>query len=110
MTELPPNPLDPDEDGRPRPASSVALLAMDLRGYGNLCRLLTLAHADHEKGSAGIGAEEIARHAEGLIAVVPLEDRPQLRAGSDDGRRKLVFRAPDLPPKDRWGLSRCGGT
>jgi error-prone DNA polymerase len=75
--------LDPDDDGRPRPASSVALLAMDLRGYGNLCRLLTLAHADHEKGSAGIGVEEIARHAEGLIAVVPLDDRPQLRAGSD---------------------------
>ncbi len=75
--------LDPDEDGRARPASTVALLAMDLRGYGNLCQLLTIAHADHDKGLAGISAEEIARHAEGLIAVVPLEDRPELRAGSD---------------------------
>ncbi|MEO7329891.1 MAG: error-prone DNA polymerase [Minicystis sp.] len=75
--------LDPDERGRARPASTAALLAMDLRGYGNLCQLLTLAHADHDKGLAGISALEIARHAAGLIAIVPLEDRFELRAGSD---------------------------
>src|SRR6516225_4878633 len=43
------------------PEGSVALLAMDHAGYGNLCALLTAAHADHEKGTAGITAERIAR-------------------------------------------------
>ncbi|MFO0760047.1 MAG: error-prone DNA polymerase [Byssovorax sp.] len=75
--------LDPDEHGRPRPASSVALLAQDLAGYGNLCTLLTIAHADHDKGSAGISPEEIARYGAGLVAIVPLDESPRLRAGSD---------------------------
>src|ERR1700761_5011102 len=35
------------------PAGKVALLAMDHGGYRNLCSLLTAAHEDHEKGTAG---------------------------------------------------------
>jgi error-prone DNA polymerase len=57
------------------PEGSVALLAMDHRGYGNLCKLLTAAHADHEKGEAGILIERVAASAEGLVAVVPIDAR-----------------------------------
>ena len=57
------------------PEGSVALLAMDHAGYTNLCTLLTAAHADHEKGTAGVVAERIAASAAGLIAVVPVDPR-----------------------------------
>ena len=36
------------------PEGSVALLASDHDGYEHLCDLLTAAHADHEKGTAGV--------------------------------------------------------
>ncbi|MDC3962298.1 error-prone DNA polymerase [Polyangium jinanense] len=51
---------------------SVVLLAQDHEGYSNLCRLLTLAHATHEKGTAGITVEEVAQAHRGLFALVPL--------------------------------------
>jgi error-prone DNA polymerase len=53
-------------------AGSIALLAMDHQGYSNLCHLLTEAHADHDKGEAGITIAEIAASCGGLAAVVPL--------------------------------------
>jgi error-prone DNA polymerase len=57
------------------PEGSVALLAMDHDGYANLCELLTAAHADHEKGTAGILVERVAAAAAGLFAVVPVDAR-----------------------------------
>lgn len=56
------------------PHGSVALLAKSSVGYRALCRLLTLAHADHEKGTAGLSIERLVEHAHELVAVVPLED------------------------------------
>jgi len=57
----------------PREHRAVALIAEDHDGYSNLCALLTAAHAHHEKGTAGISVEAVARAAKGLTAVVPLE-------------------------------------
>jgi error-prone DNA polymerase len=57
------------------PAGKVALLAMDHGGYRNLCALLTAAHEDHEKGTAGVVIERVAAAAEGLVAVVPVDPR-----------------------------------
>jgi error-prone DNA polymerase len=57
------------------PGGSVALLAVDHDGYANLCALLTAAHADHEKGSAGLLVERIAASSGGLVAVVPVDRR-----------------------------------
>ncbi len=56
-----------------RASASVALLVEDLRGYSNLCRLLTAAHAEHEKGTAGSSPAAIAEAAGGLTAIVPLD-------------------------------------
>ena len=58
-----------------RPSPSVALLVENARGYRSLCRLLTSAHADHDKGEAGIAARTIAEHADGLFALLPLDPR-----------------------------------
>ncbi len=43
----------------------LTLLAADQRGYRNLCRLITLAHADDRRAPAAT-LEQLARHAEGL--------------------------------------------
>ncbi|MBK8253347.1 MAG: error-prone DNA polymerase [Polyangiaceae bacterium] len=52
----------------------ITLLAVDLDGYSNLCRLLTAAHAHHEKGIAGITVNEIASIPQGLFALIPSEE------------------------------------
>jgi error-prone DNA polymerase len=54
----------------------LALLVQDRVGYVNLCRLLTLAHAAEEKGTAALPIELLAHHAEGLFAVLPAPARP----------------------------------
>ena len=54
----------------------LALLVETHRGYQNLCRLLTLAHADREKGTSALSPEWLERHHEGLVAVVPAPRRP----------------------------------
>ncbi|HEY8944795.1 MAG TPA: error-prone DNA polymerase, partial [Polyangiaceae bacterium] len=50
---------------------SLALLVENHAGYANLCRLLTLAHAELPKGESRLELEYLERHAEGLFAIVP---------------------------------------
>ncbi len=64
-----------------QPQHHLTLLCQDGRGYANLCRLLTHAHLDHERGKPCVEAEVLSRHpstapggalragAEGLIAL-----------------------------------------
>jgi error-prone DNA polymerase len=54
----------------------LALLVETHRGYQNLCRLLTLAHADREKGTSALSLRWLERHSEGLTAIVPAPRRP----------------------------------
>jgi error-prone DNA polymerase len=54
----------------------LALLVETHRGYQNLCQLLTLSHADREKGTSALDMSWLARHHEGLVAVVPAPRRP----------------------------------
>ncbi|XXX79739.1 error-prone DNA polymerase [Sorangium sp. So ce134] len=63
----------PRAERAPEVQPSVVLLVEDGEGYANLCRLLTLAHADCEKGTASISAEAIAAAPRGLSAIVPLD-------------------------------------
>ena len=72
-------------------APSVALLAQDHAGYSNLCRLITLAHAGHPKGEGALRLEDLARHHQGLVAVVPAPRDPS---------------GPDAPPDALLGLLR----
>ncbi len=52
-----------------RPQYHLTLLCETQRGYANLCRLLTHAHLDHERGHPAIEMDVLARHSEGLIAL-----------------------------------------
>src|SRR5438093_3643608 len=47
----------------------LTLLCETPRGYANLCRLLTHAHLDHERGKPYVQPDVLARHTEGLIAL-----------------------------------------
>ncbi|HZO16557.1 MAG TPA: DNA polymerase III subunit alpha, partial [Polyangiaceae bacterium] len=80
--------LERGADYSNRPYSCVALLVEDHQGYTSLCRLLTRAHAEHEKGEAGIDVEAIASEAQGLFAIVPLEVSAPLDASELDRLRE----------------------
>ena len=54
----------------------LALLVESKRGYQNLCRLLTLSHADREKGTSALRLDWLERYSEGLVAVLPAPRRP----------------------------------
>ena len=47
----------------------LTLLCETARGYANLCRLLTHAHLDHERGKPCVELDVLARHTDGLIAL-----------------------------------------
>src|SRR3989304_2010434 len=47
----------------------LTLLCETQRGYATLCRLLTHAHLDHERGQPCVEPDVLARHTEGLIAL-----------------------------------------
>jgi len=59
------------EDGSvsDRQEHHLTLLCETQQGYANLCRLLTHAHLDHERGKPGVEPDVLARHTEGLIAL-----------------------------------------
>src|SRR5436309_10456362 len=63
----------------PDDAPPVLLYAPDLRAYGRLTRLITRGRRSAEKGNCRLVLNDIAEHAEGLLAVVVLpaaqEDR-----------------------------------
>jgi len=52
-------------------APTLALLCENHQGYQNLCRLLTLAHADQPKGESVLELAWLAPHAAGLWALIP---------------------------------------
>jgi error-prone DNA polymerase len=49
----------------------LALLVETHFGYQNLCRLLTLAHHEREKGTSALDLAWLREHHEGLVAIVP---------------------------------------
>jgi error-prone DNA polymerase len=81
----------------------LTLLCETQRGYANLCRLLTQAHLDHERGKPCVEPEVLARHTEGLIALsgcrrgeVPsLVAEGRYREAEEAARRYLQWFGPD---------------
>src|SRR2546425_3968096 len=47
----------------------LTLLCETQQGYANLCRLLTHAHLEHERGKPCVEPEELAPRCRGLIAL-----------------------------------------
>ncbi len=57
----------------PVDAPSVVLLATDRAAYGRLCRLLTRGRCNAPKGECLLTLDDLAEHAEGLIACIVLK-------------------------------------
>jgi len=62
--------------GGPARTRHITLLVRDERGWSNLCRIITLAHAHTREGSAGrelgeawVGLGDVVEHAEGLVCL-----------------------------------------
>jgi error-prone DNA polymerase len=62
--------------GDPGRSGHITLLARDARGWSNLCRIVTLAHAHTRDGSAGrelgeakVGLQDVLDRAEGLVCL-----------------------------------------
>ncbi len=53
------------------PLPTLTLLCASHSGYQNLCKLLTLSHAEQEKGESELELRWLSAHSEGLFAVIP---------------------------------------
>jgi error-prone DNA polymerase len=104
--------LEPPPAARPGARVPVAetrhitLLARDERGWSNLCRILTLAHAHTREGSAGrergepsLALGAVVEHAEGLVCLTGCAERSAIGGGEGERtirRLREGFAAEDL--------------
>jgi len=95
----------------------MILIARNLRGYSNLCRLLTLAHADQPKGEARSTLATVAEHRGDLFYFSPTDGEQRMRELQDALGSENVFSElhHHLRPEDEWVLEgraamarRCG--
>ncbi len=95
----------------------LILIARNLRGYSNLCRLLTLAHADQPKGEARTTLATVAEHRGDLFFLSPTDHEPRMRELQGALGKENVFSElhHHRRPEDEWVLEgraamarRCG--
>ena len=84
----------------PRDAPPVVLWAPDRAAYGRLCRLITLGRRRVEKGDCYLTFDDIAAHADGLLAGVRVQGAERVRGsgfGVQDSESTLAT--------DHWPLT-----
>ena len=95
----------------------LILIARNLHGYSNLCRLLSIAHADQPKGEARTTLARVAEHRGDLFYLSATDSESRLRDLQDALGRDAVFSElhHHLRPEDSWVLEgraamarRCG--
>jgi error-prone DNA polymerase len=95
----------------------VVMIARNLRGYSNLCRLLSFAHADQPKGEARATIAKVAEHRGDLFYLSATDDEKRLREMQEALGKENVFSElhHHLCPEDQWVLEgraamakRCG--
>jgi error-prone DNA polymerase len=95
----------------------VVMIARNLSGYSNLCRLLTFAHVDQPKGEARATIAKVAEHRGDLFYLSATDDETRLREMQEALGKENVFSElhNHLCPEDRWMLEgraamaqRCG--
>ncbi len=95
----------------------LILLARNLRGYSNLCRLLSFAHADQPKGEARAPLARVAEHRGDLFYLSPTNQEQRLRELQEALGKESVFSElhHHMRPEDGWVLEgraamarRCG--
>ncbi|HEX8941407.1 MAG TPA: PHP domain-containing protein, partial [Candidatus Limnocylindrales bacterium] len=85
----------------------LVLLATDMTGYQNLCRLVTDAHIDGYYYKPRIDREHLAKYSQGLVgmsACLSGEVPKALEAGDWDLARKLAKEYEDILGKGRFFL------
>ena len=88
----------------PSDAGPVVLLATDRRAYGRLSRLLTLGRRKAPKGECHLTCDDVAAHAEGLIAGVTQPEEAEKYADIF-GDRCYLFVQQHYGPEDERQLS-----
>ena len=86
--------------------AELLLIARNLRGYSNLCRLLTISHADQPKGEARTGLATVADHRGDLFYLSATDDQQRLRGLQEALGKENVFSElhHHLRPEDPWLL------
>src|SRR5438270_292365 len=84
----------------------LILIARNLRGYSNLCRLLSHAHADQPKGEARTTLDKVAEHRGDLFYLSATDTELRLRGLQDALGKENVFSElhHHLRPEDDWVL------
>src|SRR5712692_5110310 len=97
--------------------AEVLLIARNLKGYSNLCRLISLAHVDQPKGEARTGLATVAQHRGDLFYLTATDEEQSLRSLQEALGKENVFSElhHHLRPEDSWVLEgraalakRCG--
>ncbi len=98
-------PAESGADGEGGESRHVTLLVRDARGWSNLCRIITLAHAHTREGSARrepgepvVDVRAVIDHAEGLVCLTGCAGRSLLAGGAHDepvARRLLDAFGPE---------------
>ena len=95
----------------------MVMIARNLRGYSNLCRLLSLAHTDQPKGEARATLATVAEHRGDLFYLSATDDETRLRRCQEALGKDSVFSElhNHLRSEDAWVLEgraamakRCG--
>ena len=95
----------------------LILIARNLSGYSNLCRLLSIAHTDQPKGEARATIAKVAEHRGDLFYLSATDRETRLRELQEALGKESVFSElhHHLQPEDPWVLEgraamakRCG--
>src|SRR5579872_3245539 len=84
----------------------LILIARNLRGYSNLCRLLSIAHTDQPKGEARTTLARVAEHRGDLFFLSATDGKQRLSELQEALGRDSVFSElhHHLRPEDQWVL------
>ena len=97
--------------------AELLMIARNLRGYSNLCRLISLAHKDQPKGEARATLARVAEHRGDIFYLSATDDEKRLRELQEAVGNTNVFSElhHHLRPDDPWLLEgraamakRCG--
>lgn len=83
----------------------IVLIAKNLNGYSNLCKIVTLAQLSHEKGEAAAGTEAIKQHSEDIFCLsgcVKGEIPSLVAAGKIDEAKRAALKWVDIFGRDRF--------
>src|ERR1700704_308877 len=69
----------------------MVMIARNIRGYSNLCRLLSLAHLDQPKGEARASLAVVAEHRGDLFYLSATDDEARLRGYQEALGKDEVF-------------------